>query len=559
MKQERIAHLLEMIDHHADTFARIPLANLEDTGETAVLLISSILGYKVVVLLIEDGINGPELLASKGIDNDDRSAWATREAFVKHLYGVIDSPSILECNSLDEASAGCAHRLGLGEIFLAVPLRGYPRNGENRVGLVVAAQPHNDYDPNVDIMAVEMIAGVLSGAISKCIAATNLLEIQEAMNTEINRRKRAEEALLELEEKYSTLVENPLIGIYIDQNGKIAFANSRFAEMFGYARDELIGMESRMLVHPEDRALTDEIRAKRLKGEEVPSEYEARGLTKTGETIWVSRRNTQIEYRGRPAILGNIVDITESLAKETQLIQASKMSTLGEMAAGVAHELNQPLSTIQIGTDFFRSMVKQGQKIPDDELALVSEQMAEQVKRAVRIINHLREFGRKTEIQRERVDINRPLNGVFVLLSEQLKLRGIKVVLDLKDDLPPIMGDSIRLEQVFIDVVVNARDAMEEKKERSAGGSPENTLTIRSFHEGGRVVVTISDTGTGIPDEIKDKIFERFFTTKGVGKGTGLGLSISYGIVKEYEGTIEVESGVGKGTTFKITFPACSK
>jgi PAS domain S-box-containing protein len=386
-----------------------------------------------------------------------------------------------------------------------------------------------------------------------------LARITEQLKQELADHERAERALRESEEKYSNLVENSVTGIYIDQDGKIVFANRKFAEIYGYARDELIGMESRMLVHPEDRALTDERRINRLKGEEVPSEYEARGLTKDGRTIWVARRNARIVYQGRPAILGNITDTTESRARETQLIQASKMSTLGEMATGVAHELNQPLSTIQIGADFFRNMVKQGRKIPDDELALVCEQMSGQVARAVRIISHLREFGRKTEIQREKVDINTPLNGVFTLLSEQLRLRGIKVVLDLKDGLPPIMGDSIRLEQVFLDVIVNARDAMEEKKERSTGESIENTLTIKSFHEDGRVVVTITDTGLGIPDEIKDKIFEPFFTTKKPGKGTGLGLSIGYSIVEQYDGTVQVESVLNKGTTFKISFPGCGE
>jgi PAS domain S-box-containing protein len=127
----------------------------------------------------------------------------------------------------------------------------------------------------------------------------------------IAERKRVEEALRESEEKYSTLVENSLTGIYIDQDGRIAFCNNKFAKIYGYSRDELVGMESWRLVHPEDRALTDEMRAKRLKGEEASPRYEARGLTRNGEAIWIARRNTQIEYRGRPAILGNIVDITQ--------------------------------------------------------------------------------------------------------------------------------------------------------------------------------------------------------------------------------------------------------
>ncbi|MEE9403010.1 MAG: PAS domain S-box protein [Desulfobacteria bacterium] len=372
-------------------------------------------------------------------------------------------------------------------------------------------------------------------------------------------RERVEKALRESEEKYSTLVESSLTGIYIDQNEKIVFANRKFAQIFGYSREELAGMEAWKLVHPEDRAWTDEMRTKRLKGEEASSEYPARGLTKDGRTIWIVRRNTLIDYEGKPAILGNIVDITESRAKEAQLIQASKMSTLGEMATGVAHELNQPLSSIQIGADFFRNIAREGLQVPHEELAFVSEQITQQVARAVSIIDHMRQFGRKAEIQCEKVDINQPLKAVFALLSEQLRVRGIKVKLDLEDDLPPVLADSNRLEQVFIDLVVNARDAMGEEKVGLDGETFENTLTVKTFQENGQVTVTIADTGIGISDDIKDKVFEPFFTTKEVGKGTGLGLSISYGIIKDYDGTIEVETEPDKGTTFKITLPACDE
>jgi PAS domain S-box-containing protein len=511
-----------------------------------------------------------------------------------------------------------------------------------------------------------------------------LARTTEKLQRELTERKRTEQALGESEERYGTLVENSLTGIYMDQDGKIVFANRRFAEIFGYSKEELADMESWKLVHPEDRPLTDAIRAKRVKGEEAPAEYEARGLTKNGKTIWVLRRNTLIEYHGKPAILGNVVDvterkrteealweskekyhtlfdydpnsifvldpetfevldvnvralevygydkeeligkcftdlgdheyldgflssigpapsavcsvypkirhrrkdgtpiyvnvhacrskgghkggiiattvdITESLVKETQLIQASKMSTLGEMATGVAHELNQPLSAIQIGADFFQNIVREGGEIPLEELALVSEQIASQVARAVSIINHMREFGRKAEIQREKVDINQPLRAVFALLGEQLRVRGVKLLLDLQDDLPLVFADSNRLEQVFIDLVVNARDAMEEGMERLEGETFQHTLKVKTFQEDSQVVVTITDTGSGIPDDVKEKIFEPFFTTKEVGKGTGLGLSISYGIVKDYDGMIEVQSEVDKGTTFKITFPTCDE
>jgi PAS domain S-box-containing protein len=386
-----------------------------------------------------------------------------------------------------------------------------------------------------------------------------LARTTEKLKSELSERKRAQEALRESEEKYSTVAESSLTGIYIDQNGKILFANKTFAEIYGYSRQELVGMESWKLVHPDDRAWIDEMRTKRLKGEKAPSEYEARGLTKDGKTIWIVRRNTRIDYGGKPAILGNIVDITESRAKEAQLIQASKMSTLGEMATGVAHELNQPLSSIQLGADFFRNMATEGRQIPPEELAYVSEQMTQQVARAVKIIDHMRQFGRKAEIQRERIDINQPLRAVFALLGEQLRVRGIKVKLNLEDDLPPVLADSNRLEQVFIDLVVNARDAMGDERERLDVKTTENTLTVTTFQKHGKIAVTIADTGPGVPDGLKEKIFEPFFTSKEVGKGTGLGLSISYGMINDYDGTIEVASEVEKGATFKITLPACDK
>jgi PAS domain S-box-containing protein len=143
--------------------------------------------------------------------------------------------------------------------------------------------------------------------------------------------------VFQVEEKYSTVVENSLTGIYIDQDGKIVFANERFATIYKYEIDELIGMDPRQLVHPEDRALTNHIREKRLRGNGAPSEYEARGLTKNGETIWVARRNTRIEYKGRPAILGNIVDITERRQVEQALRESEERSRtiFNSMQAGI--------------------------------------------------------------------------------------------------------------------------------------------------------------------------------------------------------------------------------
>jgi len=255
-------------------------------------------------------------------------------------------------------------------------------------------------------------------------------------------------------------------------------------------------------------------------------------------------------YMGRDALIATTTDVTESVEKEAQLIQASKLATLGEMAAGIAHELNQPLNVMKIGSDFLREMASKGKKVTDEELNTVTEEISGQVDRASGIIKHMREFARIADTKAEKVDVNKPIRDVFKILGQQLKLREIELELDLDEKLPPIMADSNKLEQVFINLVTNARHAMEEK-------SPGSTrlLQIKSSFDNGDVIVSVSDTGSGIPNDIIDRIFDPFFTTKQVGKGTGLGLSISYGIVKDYGGAIRVKSEVGKGTTFELRFP----
>jgi signal transduction histidine kinase len=241
----------------------------------------------------------------------------------------------------------------------------------------------------------------------------------------------------------------------------------------------------------------------------------------------------------------------KKLEKRTQLIQASKMSTLGEMASGVAHELNQPLSVIRVGATFLSKMIKKGQKIEDEKLKTVIEEIVGQVDRASAIINHMRDFSR-IGVKTAELDINMPIRNILGILGQQFKVRNIEVNLDLNDNLPHIMADSNKLEQVLLNLVVNARQAIEEKGE--SGGK----VTIKSFLDRGRVAISVSDTGNGIPEDVLDKIFEPFFTTKKVGVGTGLGLSISYGIVQDYGGTIDVKTEIGTGTTFLLKFPPCS-
>ena len=200
-------------------------------------------------------------------------------------------------------------------------------------------------------------------------------------------------------------------------------------------------------------------------------------------------------------------------------------------------------------------MLNRGQPIEDEDLRSMANDIVANVERATGVIKHVRDFARQSDVVKSKVNINEPIKDVFKVVGHQLKVHEIGVELDLNPDLPYIMAEHNRLEQVFINLVTNAIDAMDEKDDRGDTQGSEKLLTIKSYVENGNVAVDVSDTGIGMTEEVKNKILEPFFTTKKVGKGTGLGVSISYGIIKDYEGDIQIESVVGKGTTFKLTFP----
>ena len=388
----------------------------------------------------------------------------------------------------------------------------------------------------------------------------DLLTANQQLKQEIGERKQAEEALRESEEEYSTLVENSLTGIYIDCDGKIVFANRRFAEIYGYSKKELMDIKSWRLVHPDDRALTDQIRAKRLKGEKAPRVYEARGLTKDGETIWIVRRNTRIEYQGRPAVLGNIVDITghkraeeEKNELQAQLQQAQRMEAIGTLAGGIAHDFNNLLMGIQGNVSLMYLDMD-----PAHPYYERLKNIEKQIRSGSRLTSHLLGYARKGKY--EIMPIN--LNQLVVEACETFirTKKNITVDRELAEDLSAIDADPSQIEQVLLNLCVNATDAMpdggdlivktmntDDKKMKSSLYDPK---------PGKYVQLTVTDTGMGMDKKTAEHIFDPFFTTKKKGRGTGLGLASAYGIVKAHGGYIDVKSKQGHGTTFSICLPA---
>ncbi len=273
--------------------------------------------------------------------------------------------------------------------------------------------------------------------------------------------------------------------------------------------------------------------------------------------IWIR----PAEFEDKNVLIVIAVDVTHSVETEHQLIQAGKMATLGEMATGVAHELNQPLSVIKTASGFIARKMSLDQEVDRETLQTLCSEIESHVDRAAKITNHMRLFGRKSEFKKEAVDINDVLTRAFDIFSQQLKLREIQVIWELGKDLPKISGDSVRLEQVFINLLINARDSIVSKFDpddvKVPGSIPANDLkeiTLTTGEESGRIRVEIRDTGTGISRAHMDKVFEPFFTTKNVGQGTGLGLSISYGIIQDSGGEISVHNNKDGGATFVMLF-----
>ncbi len=262
------------------------------------------------------------------------------------------------------------------------------------------------------------------------------------------------------------------------------------------------------------------------------------------EDVRQARDNLQNQVEERTRELTD--EIAERKQAQTQLIQAAKLATLGEMSTSVAHELNQPLNVIRMAAGNVLRTVKRGDADPT-YLNEKLERIQNQTERAAIIIDHMRMFGRKAEGSDEKLDPKTIISNTLDLMGEQLRLAEIEVVTEFPDDCSSIRGNLIQMEQVIINLMTNARDAIEDH-------NGEKKIILRVAEENGAVQLIVEDTGGGMPDDVMGRIFEPFYTNKVVGKGTGLGLSVSYGIIRDMDGTITA-SNAAQGARFVISLP----
>ena len=239
---------------------------------------------------------------------------------------------------------------------------------------------------------------------------------------------------------------------------------------------------------------------------------------------------------------------------EETLLESSHLVVLGQMAAGMAHELNQPLTAMSVIAEGIPLLLKQGVKIEPEEYLEWSHDLLVQVERMSSLIKHLRLFSRDQASEpKVEVEINGVVRDALQLIDAQLKNHGIELELELADDLPLVLGNGHRLEQVVLNLIANSRDALDEKEE----GERRVLIRTRCEEEGERwAILEVADTGEGVSEEHQQRLFQPFFTTKDPDKGTGLGLSIAYAITKDHGGSIECRSEKGAGALFRVRLPA---
>jgi len=372
------------------------------------------------------------------------------------------------------------------------------------------------------------------------------------MSLDVSKLKQLEKQLLDTEKRYHAIfdsIPNPIF-VLDPANLTILDGNDAVSTLYGFSRREIIGKSFLDFFDPEER---DEW-AGRLHASRVL--YQARQKDRHDQNLYVNIGISRMERDDHDVLLVTTSDITKRVEAEQQLLQAGKMATLGEMATGVAHELNQPLSVIKTASSYFMRKIARHEAIPEAILQSMSQEIDSHVDRATRIINHMREFGRKSALTAERVAVNDVIRRAYEIFSQQLKVRGIETHWHLAENTPPVIADPGRLEQVFINLLINARDAIEERWADASPGVADKAITLTTTLRGDWIMARVEDTGAGIPSHLAQKIFEPFFTTKKVGQGTGLGLSISYGIIKDFGGTIRARTQDGPGGRIEVRLPA---
>ena len=383
-----------------------------------------------------------------------------------------------------------------------------------------------------------------------------------AEGRDINGQKQAEEALQRSEEIHRTVTNSIWDSIVIVQDAKVVWANNVAIAKMGYSEDEFIGLDFQRIIHPDDFPGAIQRYQDRMSGKPVEEPSYLRVITKDGKILEGENRGAVITWAGKPASVQTIKDITEEKRKEeekerleSQLQQAYKMEAIGTLAGGIAHDFNNILSPIMVHSEMAMMELP-----PNNPVQHNLKEIFKAGERARDMVKQILTFSRREEGRRAKIKIIPVLKEVLKMLRSTIPTT-IDIQQNLEAESGTVLADPTQIQQILLNLGTNAAHAM-----RDMGGTLKVSLVQEDFdldaaeeypdlNPGSYLKLIVSDTGSGIDDEIMQKIFEPYFTTKGPGEGTGMGLALVHGIVKSYDGDITVESEPGKGTTFNLCLP----
>ena len=384
-----------------------------------------------------------------------------------------------------------------------------------------------------------------------------LEEANRALQRDIAERKRTEENLRDSEERYRATFEHAAVGIaHVSLEGQFLRVNDKFCEITGYSRPELLQKTFIEMTAPEDRPPGDEARRDMLAGTRGVYSAEKRYQRRNGRQYWVTVVTTLFrDPGGSPRYFISVIDdITERKVLQQQFLRAQRMESIGTLAGGIAHDLNNLLAPIVMGVELLRM------KVSDADSRELIETMAHSAQRGTNLVKQVLSFARGVEGARVSIHLSHLTREIQEFVRSTFP-KNIALRADVSKDTWLVQGDPTQLNQVLLNLCVNARDAMPD------GGTL--SVSTKNLEVGGRgppgpeglppgryVQLDIADTGTGILPEVRERIFEPFFTTKDPEKGTGLGLSTVLTIVRSHGGRISVESEPGRGSIFRIVLPA---
>jgi two-component system NtrC family sensor kinase len=378
----------------------------------------------------------------------------------------------------------------------------------------------------------------------------------EGINIDISDRKRMERELKEANDFLMNLIDSSVDGIIAtNMRGDILLFNKGAENLLGYHSSEVVGKMNIRSIYPPGVAkeVMEKLRSPDLGGAGKLTSFPIFHRRKDGEMIEGDLSASLIydEKGDEIASVGIFKDLRERLKMERELreiqqalLQSEKLAAMGRLTSQIAHELNNPIYGIMNTLELLKTEIS-----PESKRRRILELSLSEIQRLSEMLRNMLSFSKPEEEKRRPIKIDELIEGILLVMEKQMRESNIQLELSFHPGIPEIMASTNQMRQVMLNILKNAKEAMPK------GG----TLTVRTVREEDKIVVCIKDTGVGIPEEIRDKIFEAFFTTKQKVKGVGLGLSVCYGIIKDHGGEIRVESEEGKGTTFMITLPIGSQ